>query len=338
MLDTGLGFVFQREKTNERVDTMNTPNKNECALWGTPASTFQNHSFVWQIDSARAGGEYEIDLLTFNQLPREDLNLRTKITSWLINQRRAGVRFPRISSEIVELVNLHARLKLSERIDRFFEYLGGLEAPYGHTYSLIDQPFHSNYLAWTEARDDTEFEGIVTLMERIGLLVTLSSRGQFSITPQGYERMEALQHRTGASRQAFVAMWFGTELDKAYSNGFAAGISDAGYLPFRIDQKEHANKIDDEIISEIRRSLFIVADFTCPIVTGGDGTIISNARGGVYYEAGFAQGLQIPVIWTVREDCLPHVHFDTRQFAHIVWKTPVDLRQNLQNRIRAIMG
>lgn len=317
---------------------MNTPNNNECALWGTSASTFRNQSFVWHINSNRAGGDYEIDLLTFNQLPTEDLNLRTKITTWLINQRRAGVEIPKITTEVVQLANLHARLKLSERIDRFFEYLWGLEAPYGQTFSLIDQSSLSYYLAWTEAKDDTEFEGIVMLMERIGLLVTASSRGQFSITPQGYERMEALQHRTSATKQAFVAMWFGAELDLTYSDGFAAGIEDAGYLPFRIDQKEHANKIDDEIISEIRRSLFMVADFTCPIVTDGDGVGISNARGGVYYEAGFAQGLQIPVIWTVREDCLPYVHFDTRQFAHIVWKTPADLRQNLRNRIRAILG
>ena len=32
--------------------------------------------------------------------------------------------------------------------------------------------------------------------------------------------------------------------------------------PVRIDQKERLNKIDDEIIAEIRRSRFLVADFT----------------------------------------------------------------------------
>lgn len=45
-----------------------------------------------------------------------------------------------------------------------------------------------------------------------------------------------------------------------------------------IGSKEHSNKIDDEIIGEIRRSAFIVADFT-------------GHRGGVYFEAGFAMGL-----------------------------------------------
>ena len=46
------------------------------------------------------------------------------------------------------------------------------------------------------------------------------------------------------------------------------------------------DKIDDEIIGEIRRSRFLVADFT-----HGD----KGARGSVYYEAGFAYGLGLPV-------------------------------------------
>ncbi|MDD9797634.1 MAG: hypothetical protein OXT03_00745, partial [Alphaproteobacteria bacterium] len=40
----------------------------------------------------------------------------------------------------------------------------------------------------------------------------------------------------------------------------------------------------------------------------------------VYYEAGFAHGLNKQVIFTVREDCADHVHFDTRQFNHIIWE------------------
>jgi hypothetical protein len=51
------------------------------------------------------------------------------------------------------------------------------------------------------------------------------------------------------------------------------GISDAGFEPLRINMKEHVNKICDEIIAEIRRSRFVVADYT-------------GQRGGVYYEAG----------------------------------------------------
>ena len=97
----------------------------------------------------------------------------------------------------------------------------------------------------------------------------------------------------------------------------------------RIDQKEHTNKIDDEIIAEIRRARFVVADFT----HGGGG-----ARGGVYYEAGFAHGLGIDVIFTCREDKFDALHFDTRQYNHISWSSPEELKNALKNRIFALYG
>ena len=64
-------------------------------------------------------------------------------------------------------------------------------------------------------------------------------------------------------------------------------ITDAGYKPLRIDNVEHTGKVDDRIIAEIRRSRFLVADFSCES---------GKPRGGVYYEAGFAEGLNIPIL------------------------------------------
>jgi len=62
---------------------------------------------------------------------------------------------------------------------------------------------------------------------------------------------------------------------------------------------EHINKIGDEIISQIRRSKFLIADFT-------------GHRGGVYFEAGLAMGLGLLVFWTCRRDDLDKLHFDIR--------------------------
>ena len=97
----------------------------------------------------------------------------------------------------------------------------------------------------------------------------------------------------------------------------------------RIDRKADVNKIDDEIIAEIRRSRFLVADFT----HGEDG-----ARGGVYFEAGFAYGLGLPVIYSCRADMVEQLHFDTRQYYHIVWESPEELRDGLAQRIEALIG
>jgi hypothetical protein len=131
------------------------------------------------------------------------------------------------------------------------------------------------------------------------------------------------------SQTAFVAMWFAPDMTRAYDEGIAPAVERLGYRPIRIDRQEHINKIDDEIIAEIRRAAFVIADFSC----GPDGV-----RGGVYYEAGFAAGLGIPVIHMVRESDVGTLHFDTRQINHIVWSDPADLRQKLTNRIGATLG
>ncbi len=120
-------------------------------------------------------------------------------------------------------------------------------------------------------------------------------------------------------------MWFDKSMQSAFGDGIRPAIEDAGYTPLRIDQKEHANKIDDEIIAEIRKSKFLVADLT-------------GNRGGVYYEAGFAYGLGLTVIYCCREDALKDVHFDIRQFNTIVWREPSELRTALKTRIEAILG
>ena len=61
-------------------------------------------------------------------------------------------------------------------------------------------------------------------------------------------------------------------------------------------------------------------------------------RQGVYFEAGCAMGLARPVIWLCRDDDFANVHFDTRQYNHIVWTTPEHLRRSLNDRIQATIG
>ena len=127
-------------------------------------------------------------------------------------------------------------------------------------------------------------------------------------------------------------MWFNESMKGVYEQAIEPAIREAGYKPMRIDRHDHINKIDDEIVAEIRRSRFVVADFTSQ---SGD-----QPRGGVYYEAGFAHGLNLPVIFTCREDLIEEIHFDTRQYNHLGWEE-ADLRKfqtELTQRICATIG
>ena len=60
--------------------------------------------------------------------------------------------------------------------------------------------------------------------------------------------------------------------------------------------------------------------------------------GGVYFETGFAMGLNIPIIWTCKETSMHDLHFDTRQYPHIVWTSSADLYTKLKARIGALIG
>jgi hypothetical protein len=143
-----------------------------------------------------------------------------------------------------------------------------------------------------------------------------------TITLQGWQRLAA----TGAnSRTGFIAMSFDSSMNAAFSDGIAPAISDAGYEPLRVDKVHHNEKICDRIIAEIRRARFVIADVTMQ-------------RQGVYFEAGFAMALGLPVIWACHEAEIDRVHFDTRQYNHIVWSGSADLRQKLTDRIRATIG
>ncbi len=168
-------------------------------------------------------------------------------------------------------------------------------------------------------RDESQYGDLVFMAAEMGFFDQTTKR----ITAAGWQRIEALRAVNRDSRQAFVAMWFDSSLDDAWTHGFKPGIERSKYFSaLRIDRKEHNNKIDDEIVAEVKRSGLLVADFT-------------GHRGGVYFEAGLAQGHGIPVIWTCREDAIKDAHFDTRQYSHILWKAPEDLVEALDRRIRA---
>lgn len=199
------------------------------------------------------------------------------------------------------------------------------------TYSRVDlEEFQkiAEMFAWSEATNRDEMHYLLDHLAERGWLKDNTDLG-WIITGKGHDRLAKLEEVSTDSSRAFVAMWFDDSMGKAWSEGFAPGISDAGYEPVRIDRKEHVNKIDDEIVAEIRRSRFVVADFT----QGNDG-----ARGDVYYEAGFAHGLDIPVVFTCRKDALAALHFDTSHYNHIVWKEPEELRRKLATRISAVIG
>lgn len=326
-----------------------------CFIWGTSASIAPN-GLGSDVDSPRAGGIYLIRSPVGNLLRSpDDDRIKARLTSILIEQRRLGNRNPEISAEEIGHARNSRDKSIHKRADSLLQFIQSQTPDIGtkiHYQSIPNETEHEvknmpindvpkeilihwNMLAHSESLSSKEVQFLLDyLVDKLWI-----SRGKgsnfygfnYNLTVQGYERLAEIDYITKDSSQAFVAMWFDKSMNDIWENGFRLAIEDAGYKPVRIDQKEHVNKIDDEIIAEIRRSRFLVADFT-----QGRG----GARGGVYYEAGFARGLAIPVIFTCRKDVLRKIHFDVRQFNTIVWEKNKmsELRENLRNRISAVIG
>ncbi len=328
--------------------------REPCAIWRT--KTLQGGAIAgkdaFHFNSPRAGGEYRLSGTAKALVDKLDDAQKARLTSWLVDQRLAGNECPELTSSEIQRWSHAPQKRLGDRRDSLLRtvadhipHLGKSMRYYesAFIYNLDDIRSRENpywaeadhLLATTESVLIGEVETLIAFATSNGLLI--NDAGDLSLTFEGYSHLDSLQQKASASVQAFVAMWFGAEVAAAYDKGIAPAIMDAGYKPMRIDQKEHNNKIDDEIIAEIRRSKFMVADFTCGMI-GRGGKAMAIPRGGVYYEAGYAQGLGIPVIWCCRSDHIGHVHFDTRQFNHITWDSPEDLRAKLKNRIGAVMG
>ena len=178
------------------------------------------------------------------------------------------------------------------------------------------------------ARDSGELLAMLKALKVDGYLVADGPTGVFvppAPTRKAFEHYSELQKAGPMSQQAFVAMAFAPQYDTAWQAIIKLGIIAAGSRPFRVDQKEHADKVDDLIMAEIRRSKFLVADF-------------SGQRGGVYFEAGFAHGLGRPVIWMCSDEEKDKLHFDTRQYNHILYNNSADAQEKLRNRIASMLG
>ena len=183
--------------------------------------------------------------------------------------------------------------------------------------------------SWSQNGTELKFLLVDYLIRGVGFLELMSSehdaRVRFKVAAKGWDHLQSAG--LSNSSTGFVAMWFAPSMNVVWEQAFYPAIKRAGYSPLRIDKKEHNNKIDDEIMASIRGARFIIADFT-------------GERGGVYFEAGFANGLGKPVIWTVRHEWLEKLHFDTRQFNHITWtdNNLKDLQDALTLRIEATIG
>lgn len=149
------------------------------------------------------------------------------------------------------------------------------------------------------------------------------------LTFEGWSEAERLRGEAPDSRIAFMAMQYGdANVDEAFMTIFQPAVAQTGFDLLRLDLHPRAGIIDVRLRVEIRRARFLLSDLT-------------NGNPGAYWEAGFAEGLGRPVIYTCEREAFKRAktHFDTNHSHHIRWDLtkPNDALDELKATIRATM-
>lgn len=260
----------------------------------------------------------------------ERKNLGQKLTAWIKERTESGAEVPEIN--VNTLNEVEAALPTYKVTEKLLILLRAFEKRTQFPGQSLDVILRFDYpLAWAGSQEEFRYL-LRALIERNLIRRTDGSNDlgdsfayKFEITATGWAFIEEHDRPAAIGDQVFVAMSFSADLKPAWETGISPALKKAGYRPYRVDAEPHIDRIDTKIVTEIKNSRFLVADVTLQ-------------RPGVYFEAGYALALGLPVFWCVRTDDLKNVHFDTRQYNHIVWEDERHLAEQLHLFVIAIIG
>jgi hypothetical protein len=238
-------------------------------------------------------------------------NKKIAILSHAICKMQRNQRFPYLDSYLVELILQNSLPSLTEQINNLILWLGEKTSP-GKTESLHSSTHRSIIGAMN-------LEGFVLVVKHLidTRLIEgnpISNRGIFfqvdaALTFDGWNYFDQLNRGAMTSRKAFMAMKFGdAELDWILNQCFKPAVAATGFELYRLDEVPKAGLIDDRLRVEIRTSRFLISDLT-------------HENAGAYWEAGYAEGLGKPVIYTCKKNKFESqkTHFDTNHHLTVIW-------------------
>jgi hypothetical protein len=291
-----------------------------CPICGEPARAELTTSMSFPFTCPRCG-EFVITFeLLKGSIPD---NLRPYISAATRQATEEGRQLKITTTNFREIADYKQRTTVSEKLNKSLAYIAKKTGAPGSWHPLrlaYDYPL-------VDARDEDELKAYLDYLVRQGLLFEEQATGAgnaaaYQLTIEGWRQMEPVIRPGGEPGRCFVASSLDDQMDEPYMKGIEPAVKACGYSPVWMKNIPENEGITDRILSEIRRAEFIVADFT-------------GQRQSVYFEAGFARGLGREVIQSCREDDVKHLHFDTRHLGHVLWKEPADLRQKLEDSIRA---
>jgi hypothetical protein len=198
-----------------------------------------------------------------------------------------------------------------EQADNLIRWLGdSLREPPGRRLP-IGSPDH---LAGIIGALDVEgLNYVISWLQKSGLtnVVTMPRARDIWLTFDGWDHYEDLQKSHAEGPIAFMAMPFNNQLlECVFTDCLAPAVRRAGFDLRRIIDKQPAGVIDDQLRVAIRKSRFLISELT-------------GRNPGAYWEAGYAEGLGKPVIYTCQKSFFENPetkpHFDANHCVTVIW-------------------
>ena len=254
----------------------------------------------------------------------EDEGTKRALLTYAVRKMQRENGPPFVSTHIVEKILKGSLPSLFQQADNLVLWLG-THLP-GETLPIHATTHQS--IVGSETPDAFAFvvkhlsdSGILNVEDRIG-------RAYATLTFKGWRYLDQLHRGAASSRKAFMAMEYGdSTLDECVERARHA-VKKTGFTLQRLDDMPKAGLIDDRLRVEIRTSRFLIADLT-------------HENAGAYWEAGFAEGLGKPVIYTCEKSKFDRAktHFDTNHHLTVPWSADdlSSFEEALKTTIRATL-
>jgi hypothetical protein len=275
---------------------------------------------------------------------QDDLFL-PKIRYYLAIRRSATVLYPRVADNIVDILKTFALPNPQEQLNHLITWLAvRLMAAPGEGVMLRD-PSTGLYLTELTASVGVigykTMDFLLTEASRLGfitpdtagrqasMVVQASTNGlktlhkyPMTLTLEGWAHYDQVKQLAPSSTLGLMAMTSGDlTLDNLFRSVWQPAIKAAGFTLKRLDREPDEDYITPLIEADVRASRFMIADVT-----------YTNLA--VYYAAGFARGLNKPVIYMLNTDIMrfEDIHMDIKPFNCIAYadNTLLKASQTLQ--------
>jgi hypothetical protein len=239
---------------------------------------------------------------------------------------------PEFNTRTIEDIIRKPLPKPKEQADLFIRWLAeNSDAPGNLIY--VSPNTHRTIIG---ANSNDGFKLIMSHLLAVGLVngefsKALSNSYDATITLSfgGWEYYDQLQLGRSTYKKAFMAMKFGVDnLNTILYETFKPAVLQTGFELQLLSDTPRAGLIDDRLRIEIQAADFIIAD-------------LSHDNPGAYWEAGYAEGLGKPVIYTCEKNKFDNdkTHFDTNHHLTIIWDSdnPMQSGEDLKATIRATL-